>query len=387
MRTWISLLLPPAILVGGVLAWHWWQHQHDRRVLPGEGHSEVRCERQFNTLGTTGRLELWGEKSLTEAVANEMVERLQSLHNRLNLFDNTSELSRLNRNAAQKPFPCSQELWDILLAARAAHRETRGAFDLSGGPLLKLWNGPPRRTAEPGPEEIRAALASVGMDKIRFDDQARTLFFTRPGMSLDLSVMANGYALDQAAAMAETAGIHRGMIHLGDSSICLSLPPPSALTYSVGLRDPAGTPDHPQEILHLLAATAAATSANAAPERSLDQPSAGRIMDPKTGRPVTQIIAATVVTRLGVNAEMWAAAIVVAGPTLAQELIHAYPETYVLLTCRQADGRLSTTKYPNPQFGQNLPARGAMPTPAGGENLTPPGGQFAVADTRPGDVR
>ncbi len=226
LKQWLGLLLPPAILIGVALFYRYWHDHHFRRILTEEATPSFSVASRDVAMATAESSAPRESQSLIEAVSLTARAHAQSLYNNINTFDNTSELSQLNRTADKTPFHCSDELWDILSAARRAYRETQGAFDITAGPLIKLWEFHALRSTYPEPEDVCAATALAGMDKIRFDDQARTVFFTRAGMFLDLSSMARRYALSQAGAMAENVGVRRDLIGLDDGIADRPLPPP-----------------------------------------------------------------------------------------------------------------------------------------------------------------
>lgn len=119
-----------------------------------------------------------------------------------NIYDQNSEIGRLNASAFQAPFPCSKDLWDILTAARKVHRLSGGAFDITIAPLLSLWGHHRQAETSPSEKDVEKTLQKIGMDKIIFDDQAHTVRFTVDGMKLDLGGIAKGAALDLAAERA-----------------------------------------------------------------------------------------------------------------------------------------------------------------------------------------
>ena len=140
-----------------------------------------------------------------EAVKKEfdLVSRTATVH------DGTSELSRLNAAAAEKPFACSPEMWELLTESRRAYRLSEGAFDISVKPLMDLWGFYRKRSKIPSGKEIAEAKALTGLDKVVFDDIRHTVKFSRPGMALDLGGIAKGYALERAARAVIALGIGR----------------------------------------------------------------------------------------------------------------------------------------------------------------------------------
>ncbi|MES4792925.1 MAG: FAD:protein FMN transferase, partial [Chloroflexota bacterium] len=111
------------------------------------------------------------------------------------------------RQAAERPVPVEPELFQLLQAARGWTEETEGAFDLTSGPLIRLWGAALRAGTLPLDEEIAAARGRVGMQFVQLDAASRTVRFLRPGMELHFGAMGKGYALGRAGAHLRRLGV------------------------------------------------------------------------------------------------------------------------------------------------------------------------------------
>ena len=329
-------VLRPLILVGLVLIVAFGIRQW-RTAGPSEENGADRSEpyvREFPILGTYASLKLWAPASMAEPAADAAVSELVSLHRLINIFSDKSELSRLNDSAYDSPFPCSASLWQVLGVCREAYRETDGAFDITVGPLLQLWGFHRERETLPTDREVSDALAAVGLDKVVFDDERRTVRFTHPDTYFDLGGMAKGYALDFCVRILRAHGIDRGLVDLGGNIYCLSEPPPGQEAYRIGVR-------HPFEQYGLLGKIrirdrAVATSGNYEQFREIEGQRVHHIIDPRTGRPVPRVASVTVVTPSGIDSDVYATAVFVAGESMVKALRERSPEASVLRV-RQGD--------------------------------------------------
>lgn len=297
----------------------------------GTGPSELSAlpyEQQFPVLGSYASLKFWAPAATAEAAADAIAGDLLAFHQMINLFDETSELARLNRSAGSGPFVCSPALWRALGAARRAHEESDGAFDVSVGPLMKLWGFHRKRQTFPTDAEIADCLVSVGLDKVEFGEDARSVRFRAPGMSLDLGGIAKGYALDLVAGKATAFGIRRGLIDLGGNVRCLDLPPPGRTAYTIGVRHPfAG--DELLGTIEVLGCSVA-TSGDYEQFVELEGRRVSHIVDPRTGRPVANVASVTVVTPAGVDSDVFSTAIFVGGDNVVETLCSTRQRTSVL---------------------------------------------------------
>ena len=209
-----------------------------------------------------------------------------------------SELSRLNATAAVEPFKCSPLLWEMLTESRRAWRLSSGAFDISVKPLMDLWGFYRRRQLPPDPVEVEQCRRRCGLEKVRFDDDDHTVFFTVPGMALDLGGIAKGFALDLAARRLDELGESPdGILDLGGNLMLLG-----KRSYRIGIKDPA-RPEQLAEALELSGPLAVASSGDYERFVVLAGKKYGHIIDPRTGYPAERDWAATVWCRRGVDSD------------------------------------------------------------------------------------
>lgn len=263
------------------------------------------------SMGTLCTLTLYENESRNRQVLKLTGDTMRAIEQDCSLFLSESELARLNRSAAQKPFACSEMLWQILVAAREAHRISGGVFDVSAKPLMELWGIYRRRDEIPSDAEVAEVLKRVGLDKVRFDDAARTVFFTVPGMALDLGGLAKGYAVDRAVEVLMADGVTRGVVNLGGNLRTLPMPPPGRSIYRVDLRDPLSMEamEQPVELL----GNSVATSGHNERSITLGGRRVSHIMNPLTGYPVDDHGAVTVVTPLALDADLFSTICLIQG--------------------------------------------------------------------------
>ena len=299
---------------------------------------------EFDVFGTHAVLQLWGDRAVCDQAASAVEDRMLELHDRINLFDEDSELIQLNQTAFDSPFECSDELWDLLETARRAYNETGGAFDVSVGPLMSLWGFNKKQKTYPTPEQVEKTLQAVGLDKVRFDDARHTVRFTHPDTYLDFGGIAKGYALDLAVAIAREHGVDTGIIDLGGNIYCLENTPGDIESYTIGIRDPQWTGELLETIE--LRDQAVATSGNYENFIMLDGKFVHHIVDPRTGYPVPNTASVTVVTHEGWVSDVFSTAIFVRGPEFAEHLIKIRPTARVIFVCTTEGQKRETLRFP-----------------------------------------
>lgn len=271
-------------------------------------------------------------RSGIDAVQGSMkaVEQLCSI------YDPESELSRLNASAHKEPFVCSEDLWEILIESRKYYEISGGAFDITVNPLTKLWKRHKNEGTLPAQDELDAALDLVGLDKVEFNDEERSVQFTREGMSLDLGGIAKGWALDRAQIALALAGFESGYIDLGGNVLCLKVPPPKKDAYRVGIRDPFNHEKY-FAVTELLK-EAVATSGSYERYIEIEGKKYSHILNPKTGMPVDgDILSVSVVAPKGVETDALSTSIFINGQEFAEKLVKENPAIRILILFRGSE--------------------------------------------------
>ncbi len=142
---------------------------------------------------------------------------LARINQTLSTYDPQSELSRFNRHPGADWVTVSPELQQIVAEALRISELSRGAFDITVGPLVNLWGfGPePRRDQVPTDMEIAQARERVGYWRLQAREEPPALKKERPDLYVDLSAIAKGYGVDQLAELAEAAGVHNYLASIG----------------------------------------------------------------------------------------------------------------------------------------------------------------------------
>src|SRR5205085_1952713 len=86
---------------------------------------------------------------------------------------------------------------------------------------------------------------------VAIDREARTVRFTRPGVSLDLGGIGKGYALDRAAEIIAAQEVHSAFLHGGTSSILAFGSDETGRPWTVGVRDPFVAPEGAAELFQV----------------------------------------------------------------------------------------------------------------------------------------
>jgi thiamine biosynthesis lipoprotein len=233
------------------------------------------------------------------------------LDRQLNFYSPHSEISYINCEAVHRPVRVEPRLFHLLSRCKQLWQLTDGAFDPTINPLLEVWGWQGRHGRIPGSEERRRALSCVGMDKVELDAQTRTIRFQQEGVTINLSSIGKGYALDRAAEILGEYQVQQALIHGGSSSICALGAPPEHDAWPIGLCDPRD----PEKRIGKVALRDAclAVSGNQLNFLTAEGKRYGHIIDPHSGMPVQEPLLAAVVADSGADADALSTALLCQG--------------------------------------------------------------------------
>jgi thiamine biosynthesis lipoprotein len=280
---------------------------------PSNGNALVRQEHQAPLMGTTFRIVLLTEdEEAGRAAAEAAFARADALNAILSDYDSGSEIRRLCDSAPHdESVRVSAELWEVLHYAREVSRQSQGAFDVTVGPLVRLWRQARRTERLPSPERLQEALSRTGWRRVEMDSERPAVRLPIEGMRIDLGAIAKGYAADECLKVLGEHGISRALIDAG-GDIVLGDPPPGRRGWRVAV---AGMDADAPPIGYLLASRCAvASSGDTWQYAEIDGMRYSHIVDPATGLGLTERRLVTVVAPSGMAADAWASAVSVLGP-------------------------------------------------------------------------
>ena len=235
---------------------------------------------------------------------------LARVNRQMSTYDADSELSIFNRAGVGEPIAVSPELVEVVAAAHTLSERTGGAFDATVAPLVALWGfGAQAATTPPTAAQVQAARANVGHYKVSFTRRP-PLLVKRAPVTLDLSAIAKGHAVDTLAQLLQAEGCNAFLIELG-GEIRTAGPAPGGGRWRIAIESPDS--EHPLTTLQLREG-AVATSGDYRQRRIVDGAAVSHIIDPRTGRPARhQTRSVTVVAGTAREADGLATGLLVMG--------------------------------------------------------------------------
>lgn len=145
---------------------------------------------------------------------------IDGLEQQLSRFIPYSDIGRLNGSPAGRVVDLHEAAMDCLAYGKQIWEQTKGAFDMTIGPLYQVLRWPDGSPRKASTEEIREARARSGFHLLELDEEEFTAIPRADNMQVDPGAIGKGYALDQAAdLLREQYGIVDALLNAGTSTI------------------------------------------------------------------------------------------------------------------------------------------------------------------------
>lgn len=315
----------PAILIAVLLAC----------LIPQVRAGEPIVFSRENVMGTSMELRVWADgfeaARRAEARALGEIDRLSAV---LSGYDPESEFSRWRRGTGL-PTVVSTPLWETLEAADAWRNRSGGAFDPRVAALTELWSEAVAKGREPTGDETQRALDAMAAPAWRLDPKTREAT-PLADLPLGLDAIAKGYIIDRASAEALGDGreIRGVVLNVGGDLRALG-----RTEGPVGVANPlADSESSPPLSLIEVRDRAVATSGWSQRGFSINGRWRSHIFDPRTGRPVSKVVGATVIAPRAQDADALATICNVLSPREGLALVESTEGAACLIV--EADGRI-----------------------------------------------
>lgn len=272
-----------------------------------------------NTMGTTYTVKI-NPSSVTpthHSLETAIAQRLDDINQLMSTYIESSEISQFNQSPADQWFPISPDTAAVVSVAQEIAKETEGAFDISVGPLVGLWNfgsgsdssvafAPPTR------QRIESVLGQIGHAKLQCRLDPPALRKTVGQLQIDLSGIAKGFAVDEICQLLLAHNLHDFMVEIG-GEVRLRGTRVDGQPWNIGIE----APDKASRQLNRVIApraTAIATSGDYRDFHEYEGVHYSHTIDPRTGRPIAHKLAGvTVLAEDCMRADALATALLVMG--------------------------------------------------------------------------
>lgn len=299
------------------------------------------------TMGTVYSVKIPANGETTPQQAKEAIDAvLAEVNRQMSTYIDDSEISRFNQAAADEWFEISPEFYDMLTVSQEISAKSSGAFDVTVGPVVNLWRfGPDKsRTEPPTEEEIAAALPLVGYQQLELRGDPSAVKKSQAEVYVDLSAVAKGFGSDEIARTLDELGFDAYLVEIGGEVVAKGIKP-NGDPWRIGVEKPSEGARELEAVVPL-SDIALATSGDYRNFHIHDGKRYSHTIDPTTAKPVTHDLAAvSVLASTCAEADAWATALLVLGPTKGYNLAERL-ELAALFQERSPEGTIRVQATP-----------------------------------------
>jgi thiamine biosynthesis lipoprotein len=278
-----------------------------------------------NAMATRFEIALFGEdQRYLRAAGEEALDEIERIEARISPFRPESEIFLLNQYAFQKTVKVSPEVFEVLKISRQIWEITEGAFDITIGPLMKLWGFRGEKPADLSEEIVERTKSCCGMDLIELDETNYSVRFLKPGVQIDLGAIGKGFAIDRAIGILRDNGITSALVHGGTSTAATIGTPPPPEKWRISIELPSYLSKHTNPLLSVveLRDNSLSVSAIWGRKSEIADEEYGHVIDPRSGVPVHNCVLSTVLHESATYSDALSTALLVGGEEIAKVLLN-----------------------------------------------------------------
>ncbi len=269
------------------------------------------------------------DQKIVESTISEQLENVNQL---MSTYIESSDVSRFNRSKAGDWIEVSPLTAEVVQRALEISELTDGAFDITVGPAVNLWQFGPHGHLDdkmPADEDIQALKSRVGFQKLSVRQSPAALMKSVDGVEIDLSAIAKGFAVDQVAKSLSESGISNLMVEVGGEVFARGQGPKGA--WRIGIEKPDESTRTVDRVVHL-DGKAMATSGDYRNFRVINNKRYSHEIDPRTCRPVERPLAtSSIIADNCMDADGFATALMIMGKDRGLNLCYQQGlEAYVM---------------------------------------------------------
>jgi len=301
---------------------------------------------EFWAMSTLCRVNFHGVSATTaKDFQRDVLEWVGQFEGCYSRFIPDSLISRINAAAGEHWVAVDPQTEIIFNLCQELFFFTRGAFDPTALPLIRLWNWKASPPSLPTESDLTAARELVGWSKVQ--RRRGEIFLPRSGMSIDLGGIGKEYAVDCVMNMAIRHGLTNVLVDFGQD-VRVRGHAPDKPYWLIGLEDArlpgkcwggVGVTNH-----------AVATSGDYLRFFQLNGRRYGHIIDPRTGFPAhNDVRAASIIAPSCTIAGLLSTSACILGAKEALDLIEMHPGAAGAITTE-------TTQLYSRKFHEYIPA-------------------------------
>lgn len=192
-------------------------------------------ERTDFMLGTICSIKIYNKSD--ESILDKGFDKIKDIENKMSLNIKESDVYKLYELSGKEPLKVSDDTFKVLKMGKEFGDISNGHFDITIGPLSKLWNIGTPEAKVPTEDELKQTLPLIDYSKLTLDEKNKTAKLENDGMMVDLGGIAKGYAADEVAKVLKENGVKNAIINLGGNVFTLGKSTNNT-EWNIGIQNP-----------------------------------------------------------------------------------------------------------------------------------------------------
>lgn len=189
-------------------------------------------------MGTVVTITLYDDGD--EKILDKAFDKVKEIEGLVSINTSGTELDKVNDNSGIYPVKVSSDTYNIVKSGLEYTELTEGVFDITIGPLVKLWSIGLPEAKVPTQNEINEKIKLINYHDLELNDNDESIFLKKKGMMIDLGGIAKGYTADAIASVLKDEGVKKAIIDLGGNVYAIGQKDKKDL-WKIGIQNPQET--------------------------------------------------------------------------------------------------------------------------------------------------
>lgn len=256
------------------------------------------------------------------------IDEIKRIEDLFSEFRPDTDTAKINKSAGAYPVSTHPEVLALIERSLAISNLTQGAFDISMGPLKKIYKFKNEQFTFPDQTAIEEALALVGHHKISINRNDGNVFLPYAGMAISFAAIGKGYAADCVKRIWLQEGVTSGVISASGDLTTIGKKKDGS-NWTIGIANP----DNRHEMLFYIPVNNASVATSGDYEQYFIH---GGIryshnINPITGKPVSGIKSVSIFSPAAELSDALATAVYIMGIDSGLHLINQLPDTHCII--------------------------------------------------------
>ncbi|MCW8833615.1 MAG: FAD:protein FMN transferase [Colwellia sp.] len=305
----------------------WFTHSFE--VMGTLSHVEFWLDEPTASQNDSGSVDKTNGNEKAQALIAQVEQEMFRIDQQMSPYKEQSELSLINREAANRAVTISAELFDLLIVAQHLSKISDGAFDITYASIGYQYNY--RDKKRPSQAVISEALPAINYTAITLQKENSTVFFNHQGMKVDLGGIAKGYAVKRCLNLLKKAGVAHALVSAGGDTGLLG--DRHGRPWLVGVKHPRA--EHKMAVHIPLENEAISTSGDYERYFIEDGVRYHHIINPKTGDSARKVVSVSVIGKDPTYVDALSTTVFVKGLAEGLALINKLPEYEAIIIDNQ----------------------------------------------------